>query len=206
MIKKLLYRYRVWRDRRKKIRNLIPRIEAIMKMREELYMKYLEADRQDNNTETEKIDKQLKTIDWFLHLGKIIIIIGMLTTTAFAQTNVRIEDRTTTGNRANVDQIGSKYGLVTTEGPAGTVYNGQKTTNAGTELQLSATSVPIKSVSVKALTTNTGIVYVGNSSVTSANGYELKAGEAIDIDINNLTGVYFDVSVNGEGVSYIGVN
>ena len=84
-----------------------------------------------------------------------------------------------------------------------TVISGHKTiAAAGAQAALAATTT-VKTVSIKALNTNTGLVYVGGSAVSSANGYELNAGEAIDLDINKLASVYIDVQVNGEGVGFI---
>jgi len=86
------------------------------------------------------------------------------------------------------------------------VLNGQKNvTTTATSVAL-ATSTSCKWVIVKAKSTNTGNIYVGNSTVNSANGYILTAGEPIGLDINNLITVYIDSSVNGEGVSFIGGN
>lgn len=73
---------------------------------------------------------------------------------------------------------------------------------AGTQVALSASTV-IKSVTIKALSTNTGIIYVGASTVSSADGFELNAGDTVSLDVDNLADVYVDSSVNGEGVSYI---
>ena len=120
--------------------------------------------------------------------------------------STKIEDRTSSGYKADVEKLGVMYGLSTASLPATTIYNGKVTTNAGTRVQLNAASVPVRSVTVKALSTNTGIVYVGNATVAAANGRELQAGEALDIDINNLNVVYVDVEVNGEGVTYLGIN
>lgn len=87
-----------------------------------------------------------------------------------------------------------------------TPYNGKKTvTTAGTRVTL-ASSQAVKSVTIKALATNTGLIYVGDSSVSSSNGYQLSAGESISIDIANLNTVNLDSSVSGESVTYIGVN
>jgi hypothetical protein len=87
-----------------------------------------------------------------------------------------------------------------------TIYNGKKTvTTAGTRVAL-ASSQAVKSVTIKALSANTGVIYVGDSSVSSANGLQLLAGESISLDIANLNTVNLDSSVNGEGVTYIGVN
>ena len=77
----------------------------------------------------------------------------------------------------------------------------QKTvTTAGTAEQLASTST-IKSIAIKALASNTGIIYVGNSGVDSTNGYELEAGEGITLLIDDPSDIYIDSSVNGEGVS-----
>lgn len=87
-----------------------------------------------------------------------------------------------------------------------TVYNGKKTvTTAGTRVAL-ATTQTVKSVTIKALNANTGTIYVGNSTVASTNGLELLAGDTVNMDIADLATVYIDSSVNGEGVTYIGVN
>ena len=87
-----------------------------------------------------------------------------------------------------------------------TVYNGQKTvTTAGTAEAL-ASSTAVKSVVKKALYSNTGKVYVGNSSVGSGNGFELEPGDAVGIEIDDLSKIYIDVEVSGEGVSYIATN
>jgi len=86
-----------------------------------------------------------------------------------------------------------------------TVTNGQKTvTTAGTAEALAASTACL-SVTVKALSTNTGNVYVGGAAVAAANGYIIQSGESISLDIDNLADIYLDVDVNGEGVSYLGV-
>ena len=87
--------------------------------------------------------------------------------------------------------------------PGTIVGNGVTTvTTAGTRVALSS-STSIASVTVKASATNTGYIYVGSSSVSSSNGFQLSARDAVSIDIDNLSKVYIDSSVNGEGVSYI---
>lgn len=93
---------------------------------------------------------------------------------------------------------------VTLENSATTVYNNKVTTTSGVRVAL-ASSTPVKSVTVKALSTNTGLVYLGNATVTSSNGHVLESGDCVDIDITNLATIYLDVSVTGEGVTYIGV-
>jgi hypothetical protein len=63
-----------------------------------------------------------------------------------------------------------------------------------------------KAVAIRALISNTGTIYVGTTGVHSSTGYELSAGDAIDIAIDDLSKVSIDSSVNGEGVSYLWVS
>lgn len=49
----------------------------------------------------------------------------------------------------------------------------------------------IKSVTIKADDDNTGNIYVGfSSTVSSSNGFRLKAGQGIEIMINNLNKIW----------------
>lgn len=96
-------------------------------------------------------------------------------------------------------------GEVASEMPA---YSGQKTvTTAGTEVALAASGDPECSVQVKALTTNTGLVYVGNAgdgTVSSSTGFPLSAGESVVFGyVAHLTDILVDSAVNGEGVAWI---
>jgi len=63
---------------------------------------------------------------------------------------------------------------------------------------------------VKGLLANTNNVYIGNDGagdVTSANGLELDAGEAVVFDfVGDLASLWLDVDTNGEGVSWIVLN
>jgi hypothetical protein len=87
-----------------------------------------------------------------------------------------------------------------------TIYNGKKAvTTAGTRVTLASTTA-VKSVTVKALSTNTGIIYVGDASVASTTGFQLLPGESVSMDIADLATVNLDSSVNGESVTYLAVN
>lgn len=89
--------------------------------------------------------------------------------------------------------------------PPNTVVNGQRAvTTAGTRVALAGASTPVVSVTIKALSTNTGLIYVGDSTVDSTNGFVLASGDSASSDIDNLTDIYLDSSVDGEGVSYLG--
>ncbi len=86
--------------------------------------------------------------------------------------------------------------------------SGQKTvTTAGTEAAL-ATSQPVAGpVAIKALTTNTGLVYIGNAgdgTLSSSSGYPLAAGESVTLNlVGNLAEIMVDSAVNGEGVAWL---
>lgn len=83
------------------------------------------------------------------------------------------------------------------------IFNGKTAVaTAGTRVTLTTSQV-ITSVAITALKTNTGIIYVGNSSVSSANGLQLSAGGSVTVVIANLNTVNLDCSVNGEGVTWI---
>lgn len=84
-----------------------------------------------------------------------------------------------------------------------TIFNGKKTvTTAGTRVTLAA-STAVKSVTIKAVFSNTGTIYVGSSTVTAANGYALASGESVSVEIADLNTVNIDSSINGEGVTYL---
>lgn len=61
-------------------------------------------------------------------------------------------------------------------------------------------------VFVRALSTNTGNVFVGNdgaNDVTSANGYELAPGEALPFVVKSLKDYFFDAATNGDKFCWI---
>jgi len=79
-------------------------------------------------------------------------------------------------------------------------------TTAGTEVQISASSVPLNNgVFVKALPANTGIMYVGNNgsnAISSSTGYPLDAGEQVFFQVADLDEIWVDASVSGEKVAW----
>ena len=88
--------------------------------------------------------------------------------------------------------------------------SGQKTvTVAGTAVALGAARID-GPLLVKALDTNTGVVALGNDGVgdvTVSNGLRLEAGEPIVFDwVGDLSSIWLDFAVNGEGVSWIVLN
>lgn len=83
--------------------------------------------------------------------------------------------------------------------------------SAGTAESIVADDTWVKKVSIKALSTNVGIVYVGDSAVDNTNGYELAAGVELaltdllpDDDSNfKLNEVYIDAANNNDGVAFV---
>lgn len=87
-----------------------------------------------------------------------------------------------------------------------TVTTGKVTvTTAGTRVEIIGSATPIQSVTIKALAANTGAIYVGNSGVTSSNGFALAKGDTVSLDLVDLSTIWIDCSVNGEGVTYLAV-
>jgi len=118
---------------------------------------------------------------------------------------VTVTNATATNLKAEVVGTGT-FAVQSTEVSPTTIYNGINTVaTAGTQEAL-ASSQAVKSVTIKALSTNTGLIYVGDSSVSSTTGLQLSAGDSVSLDIANLATVYIDSAVNGEGVSYLGIN
>ena len=76
-------------------------------------------------------------------------------------------------------------------------------TTHGTRVVLAATASANSGIVVKALSTNTGLIYVGTSSVSSVNGFQLGKSEAITIITGSPATIYIDSAVDGEGVSWL---
>jgi len=78
-------------------------------------------------------------------------------------------------------------------------------TTAGTAVQGTSTT-KYTGFFIKALAGNSGIVYVGSDGagdVTSANGYELSAGDQIYVEATNLSNLWFDSAENGDKLCWI---
>lgn len=91
-----------------------------------------------------------------------------------------------------------------------TALSGVKTvTSAGAALPLGTQPVA-GPLMVKALTTNTGLVYIGNDGagdVSSANGLPLAAGDIVIFNhVSMLSAVMVDAAVNGEGAAWLVLN
>lgn len=86
-----------------------------------------------------------------------------------------------------------------------TIYNNQVTVaTAGTRVQVSAASVSITGAILQALSTNAASIWIGSSAVSASNGYELQAGQATSVAIDNLNKIYVDASTSGDKLCYVG--
>lgn len=82
---------------------------------------------------------------------------------------------------------------------------------AGTAEPLAASDLYVRKAKLKALSGNTDLVYIGDSTASATTGYALKADEEIDLHdlyhkdnfVLNLAEIYVDSVVNAEGVSLI---
>lgn len=87
--------------------------------------------------------------------------------------------------------------------PPDTILSGEKIVASASTPEALATSTYCKYVIIQAKYDNTGIVQLGNGSSQKV---KLYAGDSVRIDIDNLADVYVKVSVDGEGVNYLGAN
>jgi hypothetical protein len=97
--------------------------------------------------------------------------------------------------------------IASNQGPPSALYGDSKNvTTATTRVQIQSSSQALtEGVWVRAKDANTGIIYVGNASVSATTGgTRLAAKEQIFVRINNLNAVYIDASVSGEGVTFLG--
>lgn len=88
-----------------------------------------------------------------------------------------------------------------------TIISGElDVTSAGTPEPLSATTIPIRKLYLKAKRKNTGYVAIGDSGVDAAEateqGYSLESEDPIVLEFADLKDIYADVTVDGEGVSW----
>lgn len=83
-------------------------------------------------------------------------------------------------------------------------FNGQTTgTTAGTAVQLPSNSLTV-GIIVQALSTNTTSIFIGTSSVSSSNGFELQPGQATSVGVNNSSVVWIVSTTNGDKACWIG--
>lgn len=80
----------------------------------------------------------------------------------------------------------------------------QDVTTAGTRVQLTAATS--KKIIITAKVTNTGTIWVGGSTVAAGRGIPLVALQNVTLELSDVSAVYIDATVNGEGVTYAYTN
>jgi hypothetical protein len=98
------------------------------------------------------------------------------------------------------DQQGKRFAVAPPLDTSSAITGQITVTTAGTAVQ--GSDVPLDNgVYIKALSGNSGLVYVGNDGaddIASGNGYELSAGDQIILQVKNLNELYFDAATNGD--------
>ena len=119
-------------------------------------------------------------------------------------TDFRVRSTAYTSGTMNVDIQANKQ--LTEPSPLEELLHGQtNVTTAGTAVVLLSGAQVTYTLTISSKETNTGNIYIGDSSVDSSNGFILPPGGAISIDHNHsLDNIYIDSDNDGEGVSYIG--
>ena len=81
--------------------------------------------------------------------------------------------------------------------------------SAGTAVQISNITNRVKFVQFKALAGNSGLAYVGVSDVSASLGYELSAGNTVELNFGEFGGsvpsnvFYVDAASNNDKVSWV---
>ena len=104
------------------------------------------------------------------------------------------------------DGIPTRVGGVVLHNIGGIVSGRKTVTAAGTAEPLVAASTPCEKVDIQAELDNTGEIVVGGSGVIAAagtrKGIALRAGDSYTLEIDDVTDIYIDATVNGEGVTF----
>ena len=81
--------------------------------------------------------------------------------------------------------------------------------SAGTRVQLSNVTFRVKYIKVKALAGNSGLTYIGVSDVSASAGYELSAGNEVELNFGEFGGsvpasaFYADAASNNDKVCWL---
>jgi hypothetical protein len=74
--------------------------------------------------------------------------------------------------------------------------------SAGTAEPLSAVGLGFVEVIIQAKKSNTGYIYLGDSSVDNTNGIQLQPEASQALEDGDLADLYIDADTNGEGVVF----
>lgn len=84
------------------------------------------------------------------------------------------------------------------------VISGQKTVAAaGTAERIYPSSFRVSIIIIRALSGNTGNVFVGGPTVDNANGYILEQGWEVAMIADDIGDIYIDAANNGDGITFL---
>ena len=148
-------------------------------------------------------------------IGHVDGLEGLLTTidadTGGILTAVQLIDNAISGSEMQVDVVAALPTGANTIGrvehtTTGIGHGVRTVTTAGTDVVLAASSTPAKWATIQSQTDNTGKIAVGavgvDATIATGTGVLLDPGDTITLPLDNLTDVYIDATVSGEGVRY----
>lgn len=113
--------------------------------------------------------------------------------------------RTATDPVLLTQPIDAAGNVISSDAAPTTLTGGTKTVAVSGTAEALGTSLAIKSAYLRAPETNTGNIYVGDSSVDKTTNQQLilEPGDYASLDIANRSTIYLDVDTGGEGVDYL---
>lgn len=143
------------------------------------------------------------------------LVQGAVTTSAPSYTNGQTDPISlTTVGALRVDGSGVTQpvsGTITANFVQSSFNTGSKSSIGTSAVQLTASSTVVKiGITIKAANANTGIVYIGNSSITAGttdatDGFEIAGGESITLEVDNVNKIYAIGSATGQKVYWTAV-
>ncbi len=102
-----------------------------------------------------------------------------------------------------VQTIHTNTDVATVAIPTALLFGQTVVVTAGTSVPLGVGTAE-SAIVIAAPVTNTGDIYVGDDTVTSANGYVLEPGQSVVVSISDISLIHIDADVDGEGASFVG--
>lgn len=117
---------------------------------------------------------------------------------------VGLQGKKTDGTIADV-KISDK-GEVFTAAVGSTNLKGTIQTLPTAQTRVALPDYPCRKVTIVALKTNTGSIFLGSNNVSNVvYGVELEGKDSVTIEVSNTNLIYLWASVAGEGVSYVAI-
>ncbi len=158
----------------------------------------IETDIEAVNTDTTSIDGKITACN----TGAVVISSGVQTD-ALTDTQLRATAVPISGTVTAVTDITN---AVTTDHNITGIASGRKVVSAAATAEAISGAQACKNVDITAETDNTGVIVVGGTTVVAAvgtrQGTPLNAGDSYSIDIDDLSDIFIDATVSGEGVSF----